>query len=99
MGPLNRPLSCDYRLAHSGRYSESRLRQPELFPLLRNLPQRWKHASRRVYAALIPIGIQKALFLTEYEYNRTYIIRITEMTTKTCPQKSSLLGFTRGPKS
>ncbi len=28
-------------------------------------------------AALIPIGIHQTLFLTEYEYNRTYIIRIT----------------------
>jgi 5-methyltetrahydropteroyltriglutamate--homocysteine methyltransferase len=27
--------------------------------------------------ALIPIGIQEAVFLTEYEYNRTYIIGIT----------------------
>src|SRR5438876_5080489 len=40
----------------------------------------------------------KTLFLKEYEYDRTYIIRINQKTAKTCPRKSSLREFTHGQR-
>jgi 5-methyltetrahydropteroyltriglutamate--homocysteine methyltransferase len=43
--------------------------------------------------ALIPIGIHRALFLTEYEYNRTYIIRITENDNENMPSEIQLAGI------
>jgi hypothetical protein len=52
-----------------------------------------------VMAVLIPIGIWLALFQKEYEYDRTYIIRIMETVNETCLRKSSLPGFIPGQRN
>jgi 5-methyltetrahydropteroyltriglutamate--homocysteine methyltransferase len=43
--------------------------------------------------ALIPIGIHQALFLTEYQYNRNYIIRITGNDNENMPPEIQLAGI------